>query len=183
MALAAKLSPATPTTAVLFSLHAIILVYITPAQITHTPVLPLFTLDAGARAFTVGALEALDAVGYESPGVLALLDLFTAHAGVRCVPGAVPRLLPTELWRAVVRCADEDSLVALEGTCRFFREVVGEYPRVGGEMLVGWEEGKWQLAGGGRGDVTLVEGEGEGWEVGAWGSGKVCLGMPVVQVV
>lgn len=186
IALGSELASVTPTIAVLFSLHAIMLVHIAPEGITHTPVLPLFAVQAAGPPFSDGALQALDTVGYATPGVIALLDLFAAHPRVRYVAGGEPGLLPTELWRAVVMFADEEVHLALEGTCRFFRELVREFPSVWGNTFVAWEGEGCRLAGGELVDICILEQDCDeewGWEMAVWGREKVCLEMPLVELV
>lgn len=186
IARAVQLAPATPTTAVIVSVHAVVLMHIAADQhITHTPALPLFTLDRAAAPFTPHALATLASVSYATPGVLALLDLFAAHPRIHVyAAAAAPPVLPTELWRAVFQYADEATQDALEGACRFFRALAVEYPRVGGCTLMHWRGERFVCEGGGAVDVKgAAEGVGEGWEVGVWGEGKVRLGMKLLEVV
>lgn len=177
-----------PSVAVVFSVHAVVIVNIDHhGTITHTPTLPLFTLDDAHEPFGAPALAALAEIGYASPGVLALLDLFEGHPRVTSVMGAVPQALPTELWRLVFRRADEQTQAALEATCRFFRVLAGEYPRIGGGTVVAWRKGQFVWVGGMEETECMVdvkeaeEGE-EAWEVVAWGNDMVKLGFPGVGV-
>lgn len=197
IALASELASGNPTTAVLFSVHAIMLVKIALEGITHTPILPLFTLDATKPPFTDDVFDALDDIGFGTPGVLALLDLFAVHPRVKNVRGRVPALLPPELWRAVVGFADEQVRLALEGTCRCFRDLVGEYPRFGRVAFVGWKGDVWELAGGGVGNLVTMDevnrhGLQEEWdqlqlggwglELSEWGKERIDIRMPLLGI-
>lgn len=183
LARAVQLAPATP---VIFSVHAAVLVHIAAdCHITHTPALPLFTLDRAAAPFTPQALAALSRISYATPGVLALLDVFATHPHILVhAAAAVPPILPTDLWRAVFQHAEQATQDMLEGACTFFKALAVEYLRLGGRVLVRWRGGRFVCAGGGVVEVKgTEEGVGEGWEVGAWGVEKVCFGMKVVEVV
>lgn len=175
IARAVQLAPATPTTAVIFSVHAVLLVHIVPGEpIRHTAALPLFTLDPTAPPFTPEAVAHLDNIAYATPGVLALLDLFTTHARIPHFPGVSPALLPAELWYMVFHAADKATQEGLEASCRFFRALAVEYPRLGGRTLFKWGP-----------DDALQGGalDGCGWQVGLWGREKVCLNMPLVRLL
>lgn len=52
-----------------------------------------FTLYATSPPFTDDGFDALDDIGYETPGVLALLDLFVVHPRVKSIRGRVPALI------------------------------------------------------------------------------------------
>lgn len=173
IARAVQLAAATPATAVIFSVNAVILVQITPGEpITHTPALPLFTLDPVAP-FSADALARLDSVAYATPGVLALLDLFNTYPRIPRFAPLSPARLPTELCRMVFRAADGTTQDALEASCRLFRSIAGEYPRVDNRTIDKW----------GPDDGLMVGGrDGWGWQVGLWGTEKLELNMAVVSL-
>lgn len=173
IARAVQLATTTPTTAVIFSVNAVILVQITPGEpITHTPVLPLFTLDPVAP-FSVDALARLESVAYATPGVLALLDLFNTHPRIPRFAPLSPARLPAELCRMVFRAADSTTQDVLEASCRLFRSIAGEYPRVDGRTIDKW----------GPDDGLMVGGrDAWGWQVGLWGTEKLELNMAVVSL-
>lgn len=174
IARAIQLAPATPTTAVIFSVQALMLVQITPGErITHTMALPLLPLDPSMLSFTPEALLSLEAVKYATPGVLALLDLFNTHPRIPRFAPVSPARLPTELCRMVFHAADGATQDALEASCRLFRSIAGEYPRVDGCPVYKW----------GPDDGLRVGGrEGWGWQVGLWGREKLELNMTVVSI-
>lgn len=176
IARAVQLAPATPTTAVILSVNAIILVHIAPGQpITHTARLPLLTLGPSAHPFTPQAIASLQSVSYATPGVLALLDLFNTHPRIPRFAAVSPARLPVELCRMVFHAADEPTQDALEASCRIFRAAAGEYPRIGELTLDTWgPHDKVKLG-------ALYEG-GDGWQVGLWGMEKVEINMPVVRI-
>lgn len=175
IARATQLAPAAPTIAVIFSVHAIMLVHIAPnTPITHTAVLPLLTIDPATTPFSEEAIACLASVSFETPGVLALIDLFTAHPRVPLYAAVSAARLPAELCRMVFHYADESTQTALEATCRIFRAVAVEYPRFGGRTLKKW----------GKEEVLEFRGaEKYGWELGLWGTEKLSVNMPVVRVM
>lgn len=188
IALAVERTSALPSVAVVFSVHAVVVVRISgDGRIRHTPALPLFALDDAVPPLSDAALAALADIGYASPGVLALLDLFVAHPRVTSIMGAVPTALPTELWRLVFRRADEQTQAALEACCRFSRVLAGENPRVGGGTVVAWRKEGFVWVGEREETECVVdareaeEGE-EGWEVVVWGREMVLIGIPGVGV-
>lgn len=175
IARASQLAPAAPTIAVIFSMHAIMLVHIAPdTPITHTAVLPLFTIDPTTAPFSDEAIACLASVSFATPGVLALTDLFTAHRRVPLLAAVSAARLPAELCRIVFNYADEATQTALEATCRMFRAVASEYPRIGEFTL---------RKGGAVGLLEFGNADEDGWELGLWGREKVIVNMPVVRVV
>lgn len=175
LARASQLAPAAPTIAVIFSVHAIMLVHIAPdTPITHTAALPLLTIDPATTPFSDEAIACLASVSFETPGILALIDLFTRHPRVPLYPAVSAARLPAELCRMVFHYADESTQAALEATCRMFRAVAVEYPRLGGRTLKKW--GKQEVLGFGGAEKY-------GWELGLWGTEKLNVNMPLVRVV
>lgn len=174
IARAVQLAPATPTTAVILSVNAVILVHIVPGeQITHTVPLPLLNMNPDEPSFTPEALASLKSVSYSTPGVLALLDLFNTHPRIAYFAPLSPARLPAELCRMVFRATDEATQNALESSCRLFRVVAGEYPRIGERTFV-----KWGL----NDFLQLGTFNDYGWQVGLWGREKFELNMPVVWI-
>lgn len=179
-------SSALPCVAVVFSVNAVIIVNIDSAgAITHTPALRLFQLDDTHEPFGAPALAALEDIGYATPGVLALLDLFVAHPRATTIMGAVPRALPTELWRLVFRRAEEETQQALQACCRFFRVLAVKSPRIGGGTIVAWRKEGFVWVGAAEEteyvvNVREVDEEEEGWEVSVWGRDVVALGFPAL---
>lgn len=189
IARAVQVATELPRVAVVFSMHAVVVVNIAIGGIiTHTPVLPLFTLDDAHEPFDSLAMAALTEIGYATPGILALLDLFTVYPRVTSGIGAVPPALPTEVWRMVFRRADEKTQAVLEECCRFFRVLAGENPRIGGGTVVSWREQGFLWVGA-KDDTECVvnmmemeKGE-EGWDVVVWGEEMFRLGMPTMGLV
>lgn len=174
IALAVTLAPSTPTIAVIFSVHAIMLVNIVPGEpITHTVALPLFTLDPAAEPFGDEATASLEGVSYATPGVLALLDLFTAHPRVPCFAAVSGARIPTELCLMVFRFADQETQDAMEASCRMFRAIAEQYPRFAGRRVDKLGSGGW---------VEFAGTDEYGWEMGLWGREKVAVNMPVLKL-
>lgn len=174
IAQAVQLAGAKPTTAVIFSVHRIILVHIAPGEpITHSVALPLLTLDPTSEPFSDESRAGLESVGYATPGVLALIDLFRMYPRVAHSPALSSARLPAELCCMVFRYADEDTQAALEATCRMFRAIAVEYPRIGGRTLEKW----------GADDCLEFGGpQDAGWELGVWGREKLRLDMLLARL-
>lgn len=141
IAKAVSLAPTTSdTTAVLFSVHSIIVVQIHPTEqgpeVSYSKTLPLFNIDAEEDPFSKEMLEALEDLGFKTPGMLALLDLFSARAPAPPSPQVWPFDLPTEICEMIFRCAEPDVQCALEQTCRLFRVIATQYPRIGEYILI-----------------------------------------------
>lgn len=126
--------------AVIFSVRCIIIVNIhqTPQgpEVSHSVDLPL--LDFGNLDGAPGReyLELTKDVKCDTPGTQALMDLFSARFPVPRRPLSRPRTLPTEICEQIFRCADYTSQCALEQSCLLFREIAGQYPRIGEWTLI-----------------------------------------------
>lgn len=171
---AVQLAGAKPTIAVIFSVRWILLVHIAPGEpITHSVALPLLALDPTAEPFSEESLAGLETGGYATPGFLALIDLFRMYPHVPRFRALSSAIFPAELCRMVFRYADEDTQTALEETCRMFRAIAAEYPRIGGRTLAKW---------GPEDSLEFGGPQNYGWEVGVWGRDKLRLNMPVVRL-
>lgn len=126
--------------AVIFSVCCIIIVNIhqTPQGPEVSYSVNLSLLDFGNLNGASGKeyLELIRDVNCDTPGIQALLNLFSARSLVSRLPLSRPRNLPTEICEQIFRCADTTSQYALEQSCSLFRGIAGQYPQVGEWMLM-----------------------------------------------
>lgn len=198
IARAVQLATATPrddVVVVLFAVHAVLLVRIlaTPTghSVTYTPTLPLLVSGPGTNTFGRPTLTTSLGPGCATLGALALQSLFTERPRVSRFPAiTAPPILPTELWQLVFRAADVEAQDGMESTCRLFRALAGECPRIGGWFLVRCHGVDQFVAFNSSGAERVVcvdvvgraNRGGGGCEVGLWGVGRLRLNMPLVKV-
>lgn len=129
------------TVAVIFSVRCIAIANIrrTPCgqvAVSHSPTLPLLSFDDTVDAFGKEAMEALRNIKYNTPGIQTLLELFCSARPVSPPPLSRLQNLPTEICQHLFRGADPAVQGILEQSCRLFREIANEYPRVGSWSLL-----------------------------------------------
>lgn len=123
--------------AVIFSVHFIVVVNIhqTPQgpEVSHSTALPLWGFDSEINAFNTACINSLKKVMYATPGIVALLDLFSSRPPVppRSARVSQPWNLPNEICQQILRYADPTTQCALERSCGLFRDMATEYPRIG----------------------------------------------------
>lgn len=190
--------------AVIFSIYCIIIVSIrrTPEgglQISRTPELQLLCSDSAATALGSRDMKILRADMFATPGIEALIDLFASCAPqTPPPPQSFPANLPPELSQQIFRCADPCTQSALEASCRLFREIAAEYPRLGEWTLLkctaGPEFVAFRSSTQSQHVVRLKPMSGRykrfpsrmnvsGFEVGLWGRGvQLSLNLPLFNV-
>lgn len=195
----------TNTVAILFSVSSIIIVniYHTPhgLEVSHSYLLPLLDINDRANAFGTD-LRRDSTTRRASLGIEALMNLFSSRPLVPPSSALVarPGNLPTEICERVFRYADPSVQHELERTCREFRDIAAQYPRIG-EWTILKCTGEYDFIArrGSSGSTHVVRVEALGkvrarffwevpvrsvFEVGLWGAGeKVQLNMPLVSVV
>lgn len=178
------------TVAVIFSVHSIVVVNIhqTPQgpEVSHSKDLPLL----GFGSFDKKCMKGLKKVMYATPGIVALLDLFSSRPLEPPLSARETRPwnMPNEICQQIFRCADPTTQCALERSCGVFRDIAIEYPRIGEWTLLKCSEGTGFVAfrgstqsqyyvalgampQGPQGAIREYPLKGEGFEVGLWGDG------------
>lgn len=120
--------------AVIFSIHCIFIVKVhkTPdgPVVSHTANLPLLSC-IGDIGNALGALDMriLKRLKYSTVGIQALMSVFASRVPAQRQSG--PANLPTELCQQIFQSADPKTQNALEGSCRLFRDIAAQHPRIG----------------------------------------------------
>lgn len=196
--LACAKHPASDVMAVIFSIHRIIIVRIhqTPLgpEVSHSNALSL--LGNVTTAFTTKKMAILRGIMYTTPGIVALLDLFASRPPQH-PPSAIvsrPYNLPTEICEQIFRGADSATQCALELSCRLFRDIAIQNPRIGRWTFLKCSGDRNFAAVHGLSETRYVvkvepmpyigiEPQNSGFEVGFWGNGvRVQLNMPLLVV-
>lgn len=189
--------------AVIFCIYCIIIVRVrqTPEgpQVSHTYNLPLLCFGPVNDALGSTDMEILRGMLYRSPGIETLMDLFASCSSPFPPPlESCPANLPTELTQHIFRCADPNTESALEASCRLFRDIAAEYPRIGEWTLLKCTGPKDFTAFrsstqsqhvarlkpmNGRYDLSSTGLRGDGFEVGLWdGGARIQLNLPLFWV-
>lgn len=134
--LASAADSSSDVTAIIFSIYCIVIVNIKHMphgpEVSHSFNIPLFSFCDVDDAFGSEDMRILRATQFLTFGVQILLDVFSAHPVLpRSPSGRSSHALPTELCQQIFRCADPTVQTGLEASCRLFREIAMEYPRIG----------------------------------------------------
>lgn len=129
-------------TAIIFSIYCIVVVKIHPTpdgpEVSYTPQIPLFSFHHIDDALGMQDMCYVRELQYSTPGTEALMDLFSANRPPRQSASVVLSrpLLPIELCEQMFRSTDPTAQSDLEASCRLFRDMATEYPRIGEWMLL-----------------------------------------------
>lgn len=186
--------------AVIFSIYCVIIVSIrqTPQgpQVSHTPIMRLLCFGTALDALGAQDMKILRLLNYDTPGINALINLFATASPSMAPPSqSQPAGLPTELSQQIFRYGDPNTQSALEESCRLFRDMAVEHPRIGEWTLVKCSGDTEFVAFRSSTQSHHVVGlkplkprherlrRGSGFEVGLWGCmAKLVLNMPLFNV-